>query len=666
MKVKSKLTKTRLPKVTRGKKVLKDFPVDHYSYSAMVQFSSNPILFKIKYVNKDRYETISNISSVVGQAFHKAMEVYYVGDEVNNRFPTTTAEAIEFGMKAGLEFLEMYNDGWIQFSSTIPTKQKAYEIFSFIYNSYIKEMNDEDETILSVEEELKELISVKWKGKKVDLPIKLKGYTDKIIEKNGKIIIHDYKTCRSFSDPEKIDGAKIIQAIIYYLLVYAKYGKEPYSMIYEEVKMSKDSLGKQVKRYEIVYAENELYFDFFFRFYEDITQSLLGHAVYVPNVYTFFDNEVAIISYIHRLDETEERAKQMEALKVDNITDLLKKKIQSVGNMNKFIKTVEKQFISAKNLNYSTMENHEKIQTKLMEYGMMLQFEQKIEGSTVDLYKFQPSIGLKMSKLKSYVADIEQVLGKDGVRVLAPIPNSTYVGFEVPRDERVYPELPKLKGFELAIGQTIMKEERYYDIRQAPHIMVAGTTGSGKSYFLHSLIKQLLKLPNVELHLFDPKMVEMNMYEEEKKVVEYKHNHASIALALDSLVEEMEKRYEELKAQGKRNIEGTKLKYKFVFIDEYADLAVKAGVASNIQLLAQKGRACGIHLVVATQRASTKVISGDVKVNFPVKAVFKMDKEVSSRIMLDESGAEKLLGRGDMLFYSDKGLERLQGYNMHI
>ena len=111
-----------------------------------------------------------------------------------------------------------------------------------------------------------------------------------------------------------------------------------------------------------------------------------------------------------------------------------------------------------------------------------------------------------------------------------------------------------------------------------------------------------------------------------------------------------------------RHISEMSMKYIFVVIDEYADLAMRGGVESNIQLLAQKGRACGIHLIIATQRASTKIINGDIKVNFPVKVVFKMSKGVDSRIMLDEEGAEKLLGKGDMLFLGENGIERLQGY----
>ncbi len=660
---KSKLALKKMPVVSRREKPitdLADFPLDHYSYSSLVQFSVNPILFKIKYVNKDQYDTTSGTSGVIGKAFHEAMEMFYSVDPKKDE-----ALAIEIGLKAGMDSLEKYPDGFIKFSDTVPNKQRMYELFAQTYNFYIMERKDEKEKILDVEQEISEFIDINWKGKQLNLPVKLKGFPDQIImTKDKKLKIKDYKTCRSFSNPEKIGGSKIIQAIQYYLLAYAKYGIEPYSMIYEEIKVTKNADGgKQVRSYEIVYAENELYFDFYFRLYEDVTNALNGKMVYVPNVYTLFDNEVAIISYIHRLDMTEEKAKQMKKLKVDNITDLLKKKIQKAGNMRKFMKTIEKQFISAKNLNYNRMETHEKIQTKLMEHGLMLQFDSVIEGASVNLYRYTPSIGLKMSRLNAFVADIEQVVGKSGIRVLAPISNTSLVGFEIPKDERTFPKLPASKGFNLAIGETIMGEVKNFDIRTAPHMLVAGSTGSGKSIFLHSIIKQLIKLPNVELHIFDPKQVEMFKYEE--SVEEYKHNHVSIAESLQNLVREMENRYDKLRKAGVRSIsEMPRMKYKFIVIDEYADLALKSEMNVNIQLLAQKGRSCGIHLIIATQRASTKIIDGDVKINFPVKIVFRMSKEVDSRVMLDQIGAEKLLGKGDCLFATESGIERLQAFNV--
>lgn len=630
----------------------------------MVKFSTNPVLFKINYINKDRFDTTMGISGVLGSAFHQAMEVYYGGSDT--LIPSNESEAIEYGMKAGMDYLDKYNDGFISYSKTIPNKQKAFDLFTFCFQSYIKEHPYNPDTLVSVEEEIEERIDIVWKGKKLSLPVKMKGRLDKVEKIDNKLKIKDYKTCYSFSDPEKIDGSKIIQSIVYYLLAYAKFEEEPYSVIFEEVKYSKNSDGtSQVRQYEIVYAENELYFDFFFRFYEDMIRALNGQMVYVPNVNTLYDNEVSIISYIHRLDIEETTAELLKLHKVENLTELLKKEIQSAGNMRKLMKTLEENFTSAKNLNYDKMKNEEKIQTKLMEHGMMLQFDSKIEGSTVDLYRYTPSIGLKMSRVRNYVHDIEQVLGISGVRVLAPIQNSTMVGFEVPRADRKFPDVPAGNDFNIAIGQTIMGEPRRFDIRQAPHLLIAGASGSGKSVFLGTLIEQLSRIPNTELHLFDPKRVELAMFKD--KATEYQYDGKEIAVSLKHLVNEMNSRYEIMAQKGVRKIEEMtdgKFKYKFVVIDEFGDLILHETINATLLELVQKARACGIHVIIATQRPSTKIISGDIKANFPIKIVFRTAKSVDSRVVMDEEGAEKLLGKGDMLFTGDHGVERLQGYNL--
>jgi len=637
------------------------FPVKHYSASSMVRFSTNPILYKIQDINGDRFDTSMSISAIVGQAFHKAMETYYGG---NDSMPVTSeAEAIEYGLKTGMAFLDAYNESFISYTDKVPNKQKALEMLAQGFNSYVTTMPYDDGTeLIACEEKMEQSVNVEWRGNQLNLPVRLKGYVDKIIRKDGKLKIVDYKTCQSFSDPEKIDGAKIIQAVMYYLLVYATYGEEPYSMTYEEVKLTKNKDGgPQVREYEMVFAENDLYFDFFFRFYEDMTRALNGEMVFVPNINAFYDNEVAIISYIHRLDVSAEQAELMKKHRVTNLTDLLKKQIQSAGNMRKLMKSVEEKFVSAKNLNYSKMANQEKIQTKLLEHGMMLQFEDKVEGASVDLYRYVPSIGLKMSKLKSYAEDIEQVLGVAGIRVLAPIPGTSLVGFEVPRKDRTFPALPATKGFEIAIGENVMGECYRFDIREAPHMIIAGSSGAGKSVFLNNVIKQLIDTPSVDLHIFDPKKVELNQYDGQVK--QYVDDKLEIKKSLRELVQKMQQRYREMKKLKAKNIrEVGNMRYQIIVIDEFAELAMGGEVGESIQSIAQMGRAAGMHLIIATQRASTKVIDGDTKVNFPTKVVFKMAKAVDSTVMLDEAGAEKLLGKGDLLFSSEAGIVRLQAY----
>ncbi len=672
------------------------FPLDHYSASSMVKFSSNPILFKIEQINRDRFDTATGASGVLGKAVHKALEVYYVGSDT--LIPTNESEAIQYGLRAGMELLEGYNDGFINFSKTLPNKQTLFDKMTFCFQEYVKQMPHDPSGLVACEDGIKESIDVVWRGQQLKLPVPLKGYVDKVTRKNEKLHITDYKTCYAYSNPDKIDGAKILQAVVYYLLVYAKYGEEPHSVTFEEVKYTKNSDGSpQVRSYEIVFSQNELFFDFFFRFYEDMTRALNGEQVYVPNVHALFDNEVAIVAYIHRLDDTEETARLMKKHKVSHVTDLLKKQIQSAGNMRRLMKAVEESFVSAKNIDYSTMKNQEKIKTKLMEHGMLVNFEDVIEGATVDLYRFTPSIGLKMKKLKDYVPDIEQVLGISGVLVLAPIPDTSFVGFEVPRKERKFPSLPEGSGFDIAIGETIMGEPRRFDIRTAPHLLVAGASGSGKSVFLSSTITQLSRTGQ-HLHLFDPKVVELAMHKNDPGVVEYKTDVVDINESLKSLIEEMNSRYKQMAKAGKRSIEQMKnMLYEFVVVDEFGDIIAsqytesetkgtgeyyqtgeRAGlektkttvrniseeIERSILILAQKGRAAGIHVIIATQRPSTDVIKGTIKANFPTKVVFKTAKQIDSIVVLDQPGAEKLAGKGDMLFAGNGSIERLQGFTI--
>jgi S-DNA-T family DNA segregation ATPase FtsK/SpoIIIE len=399
-----------------------------------------------------------------------------------------------------------------------------------------------------------------------------------------------------------------------------------------------------------------------------------------------FDNEVSIMAYIQRLDVTEEVAERKKKLGVTTLTEVLRADIQQAGNMRKLLTSVEDQLAQAKSMNYDAMRNEEKIAAKMLEHGIILKFDSIVSGATVDLYRYSTTMGVKMSDLRRYADDIQQVLGAVGVRVLAPIPRSTLVGFEVPREERRWPAVPAHDGFNLAIGETIEGHVRRYDIREAPHMLVAGASGSGKSVFAHSLIGQL-KAAGAEMVLIDPKEVEFSRYAgaiTEKREIER---------AIAGLVETMNGRYKQLRDAGKRDAREAGWPPLFLIIDEYADLVGDdsrrkarrsvvteertrkgkvtiretdgddATIGDHIQRIAQKGRAAGIHIVLITQRASTKIITGDVKVNFPVKAVFRMAKAVDSQVMLDEDGAEKLLGKGDMLFSTDAGTERLQGYN---
>lgn len=623
-------------------------------------------MFKVNYINGDYLNTLDTAKGLLGQSLHKGLQTYFGG---NPDIPVSTdeTEAIKTGYDAGHAYLSSYSDVGIKFNKTsIQSRSDLEEKFAFAYYGYVKDFNlaKNIKELYCADKMLKHKIEVDNKV----LPIPLKGYPDLVFKNTkDKVEIWDHKFVTSYaSEDNLLDGSKMIQAAFYYFLVSAEYGETPYRMVFREYKITKNKDGSpQFRDIPIVFKDHHTIFELFYRYYFDVTDALLGKQVYVPNVNAMYDKDISIMAYIYRLDETQDREEAFKAEKVNNITDFLRKKIEKDGVMKKYIETVTKDFVSSKSLNYNDMTIEEKIKYKLSEHGIALNFDSKVDGSAVTLYRYEPSIGIKMSKIETYVKDIEQVVGKSGIRILAPIPNTSLIGFEIPRDEREFPKISKPEGFILDIGKTIYNTRKMFDIREAPHMLVAGSTGSGKSVFLNSIIKQLLKIDTVELHVFDPKQVELADYEGVKKVVEYQSDPFKIEESLEKLVNEMEIRYTAFKKLKIKSIKETAdFKYKFIFIDEFADLKLKSQINNSIQLLAQKGRAAGIHIIIASQRVSTKIISGDIKVNFPTKAVFRMAKEVDSRVMLDMTGAEKLLGKGDMLFSSDAGVERLQGYNV--
>lgn len=682
-------------------------------------------MFKINDLNREQFDTASTANSLLGIAFHKAAETYLGNNQ--DHVITSEEEAIIAGNKVGLDFIEQTNEGFIKFTDKIKTKEQMKERFVFVFNEFIATRPyTKAKEIILIEEKIKEFIDVKHNGKQLSLPIALSGRIDVVFREDGKLKIKDYKTTFAFKKKDEIDGEKIIQAVIYYLLVYAYTGEKPYSILFEEYKYTQNQQKKgapkesQVRTIEFVYEEYDIYFDFFFRLYEDIIKALMGEQVFVPNLQTFFDKEVAIIAYAHRLDENEVVARELKKTKVENITQLLTKKLQKHKNLKQLAKYIEKEFVSSSGVSFKDMKEEQKIQEKLIQHGIMLHFHSKIEGNTVDLYQYEPSVGLKMSKIQQYAADVEQILGKSGVRVLAPIPDTTLVGFEVPRKDRTFVDLPeKTKGFDLHMGVDILGKNITYDLRKAPHLLVAGTTGSGKSVFINGLIIQLNRIKSdVELYLYDPKAVEFTMFEDERNVVEYQSDPIAIQKSLKNIADVMDERYKVLAKAKVRKVEDYtgKMPYMFLVVDEFADLAMQTrdgfidrrycedhapraktldylfstkkklqkheiemieSVAScvdceshiypplmeTLMRLAQKGRACGIHLILATQRPSTDVITGTVKANFPVKAVFKTAKAIDSQIVLDKNGAEQLQGQGDMLFVTQDKETRLQAFN---
>ncbi len=317
----------------------------------------------------------------------------------------------------------------------------------------------------------------------------------------------------------------------------------------------------------------------------------------------------------------------------------------------------------------------------LRHYGIAGKVTAVHEGPLVKQIQFLPEAGTKLKAISAVLSDIARELKVSSLRV-EPVEGADTLGFEIPADEfktvdfaalLASPDFENAKGaLPLCLGVDITGRPVIADLAKMPHLLIGGTTGSGKSVGLNTFILSLIakKLPSMlKLVLIDPKRIEFAVYNNQKYMYcPVVTDNAEAAAVLAQLVTEMERRYDELAANMVKNIaeyneRGGKMPYIVCVIDEFADLmAADKSVGLSVQRLAQKARACGIHLILATQRPSVDVVTGVLKANFPTRLAYKVAGAADSRTILDTGGAEDLIGRGDALFLSaDGNLRRVHG-----
>ncbi len=326
----------------------------------------------------------------------------------------------------------------------------------------------------------------------------------------------------------------------------------------------------------------------------------------------------------------------------------------------------------------------ERLTRALADLGVEARVVRAVVGPRVTRYELRLGSGVKVGKVRNLQQDIAYALAATEVRILAPIPGKSAVGVEVPNTKPakvtlgdVFREYPDANDWTLPVGlgKDISGRAVFFDLAEMPHLLVAGTTGSGKSVMLNGLLTSLLLTTDprqVKMVLIDPKRVELSPFGRIPHLITpVVTDVKKAANALQWAVAEMERRYEVLERMGSRSLEGynlrseTPMPYVVIVIDELADLMMQAGakVEDAIVRLAQKARAVGIHLVVATQRPSVDVITGMIKANVPSRIAFAVSSQVDSRVIMDSGGAEVLLGMGDMLFKPVSALRpsRVQG-----
>lgn len=323
------------------------------------------------------------------------------------------------------------------------------------------------------------------------------------------------------------------------------------------------------------------------------------------------------------------------------------------------------------------------LENVLNDYNVTGKIVKVSKGPVVTLYEYEPSPGTKSIRVINLADDIARSMSAISCRI-AIIPGRNVLGIELPNENRETVFLKNMldsnefhtKKLPIGLGKDIAGRNVVVDIARMPHVLVAGTTGSGKSVAINTFIASLLAWRNpsdCRFVMIDPKMLEMAIYKDIPHLLVPVITDSYKALAaLQWVVDEMERRYEKMAEIKVRNIEEynmhnypgpLKLPYIVVIIDEVADLMMVAGkdVEVAVQRIAQKARAAGIHLIMATQRPSVDVITGTIKANFPTRIAFKVASKIDSRTILDEQGAEKLLGLGDMLYMNGSSMQRVHG-----
>ena len=670
--------------------------IDYWSYSSMSSLLSNPLNFKKKYILKVYDEPMSP-SGVVGTACHKVAEAYFGSGKERE-------EAIDEGTR----YIDSVSDKEIDYGKT-GSREKILKEFTQAIQFFFEELPQYHE-ILGVE------YSATTEIQTIDgntLPLPAKAKIDLISRtKTGEIEVIDWKFVRSYTDEDVTDFGKFLQAMFDYHIVKAKFDEAPARVIFREIKISKNKDNTpQLQDYVIDFNEGTIYGDFatFYKLYNETTKYISSPtSIYLPNPNDFFNGQNSFDAF--RLGIIGTEAPVAVKRKVEQKVFVDKNFVASASD-------------KVENANLS---DEEKIRLKLQEFAMPVQMEETFVGATVTKYTLKPSRGIPKSKIARVGNDIALALGAESVRIEAPIRGTNLVGIEVPSKTRKRIDLAdnhlKKGTTNIPIGIDVFGKVHYKDIADMPHLLIAGATGSGKSVMLNVILTALTKqntADDLRLILVDPKQVQLNEYAKvqhlDRPIVTTNEGAVEV---IDYAVKLMEERYTLLSKAGVRNIEEYNLKSKtklskyVIVIDEFADLMMTAKkgdltdldikeftarinnlaafkllagkkitqkdvketiselkkdalpeVETSIIRIAQKARAVGIHLILATQRPSADVVTGLIKANIPTKIAFATTSEVNSRIILDESGAEELIGKGDMLYLdpNSKGLKRLQG-----
>lgn len=589
------------------------------SHSAIMCFLNNQIQFKKRYIAKV-YDEPSSPALVVGKAMHKMIEERLKG------------QSIEVAIQSGLQEIENIADYEIDYGKT-GSREKIIDQYQKLSTIVINELPTYDD-ILAIEDRVECELSIRNKK------IPMKGYIDVVRDLGDTLEIIDWKSVTSYSDEDTENWAYLIQSWIYVQLIEFKYKKPVSRVVFKEIKKTINRDGMpQIKDYVLD------------RHGIEEANDVIGRVVKAVSDYV--DNPDA--TYFPNPRDMMNGAQSMHIVaQMEGVT------VRTVHTTERREKFAPVNTVVAEDIASDDGSENDRIKGKLVEFGIGGRIEKVIKSNTVDTYMFRPNRGVKMSKIATMGDDLSLALGSDAVRVIAPVYGTKTVGIEVPHEQSFPTFDGKGSSHQIPIGVDTMNNVIYDDIAKMPHMLIGGQTGSGKSVFIRNIIQSL---NNCEVDIIDMKGLDFE--DLGKNII----SEVPAALMLiKKLVHLMDERYKNKRVNAKRRV---------LIIDEYADLVMQTGkekheigvfdengklktktttidtrkqLETDLARILQKGRAANINVIIATQRPSADIVAPIIKANCPVKACLRVATAKNSEIILDESGGERLLGKGDMLY----------------
>ena len=630
------------------------FIISSWSHSKAMCFARNPKDFERQYIYGERTRTSAR--TVAGQAYHYALDYYFSNKKEGKVLLLPELEALAY------DYIDQVPANKWKIQKTNPTVDDciltATSLSTKFLNNFYQEKNkyeDYIKEILAVEEYIETFITLNG----VDIPIPVRMKIDlRALTFDDLVVIIDHKSKDKFTSDEEIAFKIGKQAIIYVKGVESEYENIKVDEAwFAENKDSKNKDGSsqviihKVKLDENVRAIYEM------QLYEIVRE--MYHAVsdpdhvYILNESDNLADQAELQDFWYRTQIAEIDDFNIEESKKDMVAKRLKKIKDSSVEMiapqviKNYKKEAEKFIQYDLSTLYTTMK--EKIEHTLRSFGLKVQMAHELEGYSSNTYLLEAGAGVNISSILKQNLNIANTLNVSNVRILSNLmvyEGKSYVAIETAkkREKDLFWDKSELKGMKIPIGKDNLGNTIVWDLENhsTPHLLMGGTTGSGKSVCILSTIAYAKEAGIKEIYIFDPK------YEFEHlkgNGTEVYNDVSDIEVMLEMLVEKMENK---VKAKNTDKI--------LIVFDEYADAVMAAGKNSELdkymKRILQKGRSSGFRVLAATQRASVKVITGDIKVNMPVQICFRVPKKVDSKVMIDEPGAEILVGAGDGLIRS--------------